>query len=220
MCARYTMRTRAEDLRSLFSLESIQPYEVRPHAAPTDRMPVLRVNSKGERVMEIMRWGLIPFWAKDIAAGRSTFNARSETIFEKPSFREPVLRRRCLVPADGFVEWKEVDDQQGGGLFGDELPKKARPRKVPHWIGMADRSVFAFAGVYDRWKAPDGSVLASFSIVTGPPNALLATIHDRMPVILPPTVYEVWLDRSVQSEDPIRALLQPFPADKMAVEPF
>lgn len=220
MCARYTLRTPAEDLRGLFAVDFLQPYDIRPYAAPTDQMPVLRVNSKGERIMEFMRWGLIPFWAKDVAAGRSTFNARSESIFEKPSFREPILRRRCLVPADGFIEWKEVHDRQAGGLFGDEFPKQTKPRKVPHWIGMADRSVFAFAGVYDRWKAPDGSVLASFSIITGPPNALVATIHDRMPVILPSTVYEVWLDRSIQSVDPIKALMRPFPAGKMAVEPF
>lgn len=150
-----------------------------------------------------MRWGLIPYWAKDTSIGAKTINAVSETAAEKPTFRDSMKRRRCLIPADGFYEWK---------LIG---PKK----KQAYNIGMKDDGLFGFAGLWDRWKGPDGKPIESCTILTTEANPLLKDIHNRMPVILSPDDYDSWLDPGEENPAHVAGLLKPFEARLMRVYP-
>jgi putative SOS response-associated peptidase YedK len=147
---------------------------------------------------------LIPSWAKDPSIGNRLINARGETLAEKPSFRGVYKYKRCLVLADGFYEWKT---QPGTKV------------KIPHFIHMKDRQPFAFAGLWDEWNSPDGSQIRSCTIVTTEPNELMASIHNRMPVILPPDAYAQWLDTAPQPPDSLAALIKPYPAGEMAAHP-
>jgi putative SOS response-associated peptidase YedK len=142
--------------------------------------------------------GLIPYWAKDPSIGYKLINARSETVTSKPAFREAFESRCCLIPADGFYEWKRVG--------------KA---KQPFHFGLRDDSLFAFAGLWDRWRDPNGQVLESCSILATTPNALLADMHDRMPVILGPEHYDLWLDPGFRRADVLKKMLNPFDATLM-----
>ena len=153
-----------------------------------------------------LRWGLIPFWAKDAKVGYSMINAKAETITEKSSFREPFKSRRCIIPADGFYEWKQTG------------PKT----KQPYAIVMKDRSVFGFAGLWERWKdkASGGELVESCTIVTTEPNAVCAPIHNRMPVILEPEGYATWLGEREASQDELLGLLRPYSAEKMTAFPI
>lgn len=174
-------------------------WEPRYNAAPTQRMPVVRVFD-GKRELVLLRWGLIPSWAKDPKIGNSLINARGETVHEKPAFRSAFKARRCLVPADGFYEWRKLS---GGS-------------KQPYRITMADSSPFAFAGLWERWDKGD-EPLETFTIITTTANVLVAPIHDRMPVILDPADYDAWLE-SQDTTIPM-ALLQPYPAKRMSAYP-
>jgi putative SOS response-associated peptidase YedK len=145
-----------------------------------------------------MRWGLVPSWASDISIGNRLINGRSETVLEKPAFRDSFRTRRCLIPADGFYEWK-----------------KAGKERRPFHFGMKDGSLFAFAGVWDRWKSPAGQVLESCSILTTAPNELIEDLHDRMPVILPPRHYQTWLMAPPAEAERLAELLVPFDATIM-----
>jgi len=145
-----------------------------------------------------MRWGLIPFWAKDANVGYKMINARAETVAEKPAYRESFKSRRCLIPADGFYEWK-----------------REGKTKQPYHFGMRDDSLFAFAGILDRWKNPQGEVIETCLVITTKPNALLADVHDRMPVILPIGHYDLWLDPGFKQTDDLKELLRPFEAELM-----
>lgn len=175
-------------------------FEPRGNAAPTERMPVV-VLSNDRRVLTGMRWGLVPFWAKDLAIGSRMINARSETVLEKPAFREAIARRRCLVPAGGFYEWQKTP----GG-------------KRPLRITLPGGDLFAFAGLWAKWKAPDGSTLRTYTILTTEPNEVLRPIHDRMPVILPRDAEDAWLDPATPVEA-ARALLKPLPPELTVVQP-
>ncbi|MBV9587578.1 MAG: SOS response-associated peptidase, partial [Alphaproteobacteria bacterium] len=182
----------------------------RYNAAPTDTLAVVRFNPKTrERSLDLLRWGLVPLWAKDISFGVRCINARAESLARTPAFREAFERRRCLVPTDAFYEW-----QRRGG------------NKQPYAIVPADSSqagsgVFAFAGLWERWRDPkDGSILRSFTIVTGEPNALCEPIHDRMPVILPKTAWPLWLGEEEASPAVLFGLLRPFAAELMCVYPI
>jgi putative SOS response-associated peptidase YedK len=158
----------------------------------------IRHSGDGHREARQHHWGLIPFWAKDPKIGYKLINARSETVLEKPSFRDAFKSRRCLIPADGFYEWKRSGND-----------------KRPFSFGMKDDSVFAFAGLWEHWKAPDGKVIESCTILTTTPNQLLKDIHDRMPVILPRQHYAAWLDSSLAQPDALLDLLVPFDARQM-----
>ncbi len=149
-----------------------------------------------------MRWGLIPAWARDSAMGMNLINARAETVAEKPSFRKPFQERRCLVLADGYYEWK----REGS-------------RKQPYYIRLNSERPFAFAGLWDRWTGVDGQAIESCAILTTTPNERLASIHDRMPVILPPAAYEPWLDPGLQDAMHLAPFLTSFPADAMSAVP-
>jgi len=149
-----------------------------------------------------MRWGLIPSWAKEMSIGNRMINARCESVHEKPAFRTAIRYRRCIIPANGFFEWKE----EGG-------------KKHPLYVRMKDDAIMGFAGVWDHWKHPDGEPLETCSILTTASNRLIQPLHDRMPVILHPEEYGLWLDREVTDPERLKALYQPYPADMMEMYP-
>ncbi|MCB1056336.1 MAG: SOS response-associated peptidase, partial [Acidobacteria bacterium] len=150
----------------------------------------------------LMRWGLIPHWAKDPSIGNRLINARAETAAEKPAFRSSFSKRRCLVPADGFYEW-----QKTGG------------RKQPFYLQLKEHRPFAFAGLWARWKASEDETVQSFTLLTTTPNEVAAKVHDRMPVILPPESYDRWLDPELHDREALEALLLPYPAEAMEAYP-
>jgi putative SOS response-associated peptidase YedK len=172
------------------------------NVAPQSLQPVVRLDSEtGKRELTIMRWGLIPFFAKDAKIAYSTINARAETVATSPVFREPMKRRRCLVPATGFYEWQALDTKS----------------KQLWAIELVEGNLFAFAGLWDRWKdKATGQPLETYTIITTDPNELLEPIHNRMPVILSPQDYSRWLDPGEPSRLPID-LLRPYPAEEMRV---
>jgi putative SOS response-associated peptidase YedK len=194
MCGRYTL-TSQEGLVLAFELASGEPAEAsawwRPrfNIAPTQPAPVILLRD-GVRVLELMRWGLVPPWSASLADGARMINARSEGIATKPAFRDAVKARRCLVPADGFFEWR------GAG--------KA---KQPIYLHPVPRRPVAFAGLWERWRAPDATWVTTFTIITGPPNDLVAPIHDRMPVVLDPAAYAPWLAPGPLAPEALAALL-------------
>ena len=174
------------------------------NAAPTQSLPVLRVSTERGRELALLRWGLVPSWAKDPAIGARMINARSETVSEKPAFRAAFRRRRCLVPMSGFYEW-----QKAGG------------RKVPHFARLLDTEIFAAAGLYEYWPGRDGAApVESYTILTTGANDLMRAVHDRMPVILHEGDYEAWLDPKNEKLEALSGLLTPFPAEKMRVYPI
>ncbi|MBV9965744.1 MAG: SOS response-associated peptidase [Alphaproteobacteria bacterium] len=211
MCGRFVQKTPLGEIQVLFETANAVPNApARYNAAPTDTLAVVRFNPKTrERSLDLLRWGLVPLWAKDISFGVRCINARAESLARTPAFREAFERRRCLVPTDAFYEW-----QRRGG------------NKQPYAIVPADSSqagsgVFAFAGLWERWRDPkDGSILRSFTIVTGEPNALCEPIHDRMPVILPKTAWPLWLGEEEASPAVLFGLLRPFAAELMCVYPI
>ena len=168
--------------------------------APQSFQPVVRLGSEtGERELTVMRWGLVPFWAKDSKMAFNTINAKAETITTSPAYREAMKRRRCLVPADWFYEWKKLD----------------KKTKQPYAIAMKDDSMFAFAGLWDSWKDKEtGKALETYTVITTDPNRLMEPIHNRMPVILHRGDYERWLAVADPVQLPVD-LLRPFPAEEM-----
>lgn len=197
MCGRFTITSPEESVRAIFGYTS-PPLNLRPsyNVAPTDSVPIVRNSAEGGgREMVQVRWGLIPFWAKDIKIGFSTINARVETVETSNTFREAFKRRRCLVVADGFYEWKKLDAK------GKE--------KQPYRITLKSGEPFGFAGLWENWgKGADR--ITSCTIITGPPNELVATIHDRMAVILPPEHWDAWLGGAAGTE-----VLKPYSAELM-----
>jgi putative SOS response-associated peptidase YedK len=201
MCGRYSITTAPEAMRRLFQFTNTVPdLPVRYNAAPTDKLPIVRLDREGNRELAVLRWGLIPFWAKDEKVGFKSINARAETVATAPAFREAFPRRRCLVPATGFYEWKKLPS---GG-------------KQPYNIGMRDGEPFGMAGLWERWKKGEEPI-ETFTIITGAPNSLAAELHDRMPVILEPDHWDAWLT-SKDASVPL-GMLQPFPAQLMRAYP-
>jgi putative SOS response-associated peptidase YedK len=205
MCGRYRLTAKERWLSEYFNLdpEDVE-WAARWNIAPTDEVATIRQDRHGpKRIFAKMRWGLIPYWAKDKSFGAKAINAVSETAAEKPAFKESMKKRRCLVPADGFYEWKKIG------------PKK----KQPFNIGMKDDGLFAFAGLWDRWKDSDGKVIESCTILTTEANPLLKDIHDRMPVIIEKDDYDLWLDPGMPDPAKLTDLLKPFDSHKMRVYP-
>jgi putative SOS response-associated peptidase YedK len=174
------------------------------NVAPQTFQPVVRLDSEtGERELTVMRWGLVPHWAKDAKTAFNTINAKAETVTTSPTYREPMKRRRCLVPADFFFEWKKLDAKT----------------KQPYAIGMKDAALFAFAGLWDSWKDKEtGKALETFTIITTDPNELMEPIHNRMPVILHRQDYDRWLTVADPAQLPVD-LLRPYPAEEMKAWP-
>ncbi len=226
MCGRYVRRGSLERVGAQFSVEpedfpadlpegGVPQFAPSFNVAPQTIQPVVVLDREtGRRQVHAMRWGLIPFWAKDASIGARTINARAEGIETKAAFRESLKQRRCLVPADLFYEWKK-------------LPGSGKTlKKQPYAIGLAGSGagaeesgpMMAFAGLWDRWKAPDGQRLETFTIVTTDPNALMEGLHDRMPAVLAPADWERWLTPGDPARLPLD-LLRPFPAEKMTAWP-
>jgi putative SOS response-associated peptidase YedK len=184
MCGRYELHTNPAAVALAFGLD--HPPDIRPryNIAPMQQVPIVRVNAKGQRELVQVRWGLVPRWAKDPSIGARMINARGETAASKASFRTAYRRHRCLLPADGFYEWRRTADGA----------------KQPMRIAMRDGSTFALAGLYERWLAPDGEPLDTCTVLTTEADALVRPLHDRMPVIVPREAYERWLDP--QEDDP------------------
>jgi putative SOS response-associated peptidase YedK len=202
MCGRYSLSTSPESIAEIFGVRHVTEFEPRYNIAPTQLVPIVRRDpNSDERRIDLLKWGLIPSWADDPAIGSRMINARSETVAEKPSFRSAFKSRRCLVPADGFYEWKK----SAGG-------------KVPHLIHRSDSKPFAFAGLWEHWKGPSGAI-DSFSILTTEANALMRPIHDRMPVILDASDYDPWLDPRTTS-DALQELLRPDEGGKLVAFPI
>ncbi len=200
MCGRFSVFADPERLAERFEAE-LPADGLRPryNAAPTQHLPVI-LNEDGRKI-ELLRWGLVPFWAKDPAIGNRLINARGETVAEKPSFRAAFKRRRCLVLADGFYEWQK------------------RPgRKQPMRISLQSGDPFAFAGLWETWTQPDDQLLRTFTIITTAPNELVAPVHNRMPVILRQEHEDLWLDNAAHPEL-LLDLLRPYPADLMSAYP-
>jgi putative SOS response-associated peptidase YedK len=202
MCGRYRLSRHKQMLTEHFGVEIDDNWQPRYNIAPTQLVPVI-IRSDHEqpaRTYEKMRWGLIPSWTKDAGSIRrgGIINARADSVTAKPSFRELFRKRRCLIPADGFYEWKR--EIRG---------------KVPFCFAMADDALFAFAGIWDRWLDAAGQAVDTCSIITTTANPLCAEIHDRMPVILPEHAYSTWLDPAFQDTDSLIQLLRPFDAAHM-----
>ncbi len=205
MCGRFTLTSYHEQLYQRFSVqddleiqETRLTWRPRFNIAPTQA--VVTVTATGERRLELMRWGLVPSWAKDASIGSRLINARAETLAEKPAFRGALKKRRCLIPADGFYEWPVVAG-----------------KKQPVRIARGDGEPFAFAGLWEVWTAPDGQPVRTCTIVTTTPNALMGSLHHRMPVILEPEQEAAWLDPAATDEH--LALLTPREWPEMVVYP-
>jgi len=204
MCGRFASKLTWQQLNEHYGIAAAEQTTARPdlkplyNIAPTQSVPVVRLDREGGREIALLRWGLIPYWSKDAKIGVRTINARAETLATAPAFREAFRRRRCLVPASGFYEWKKLGAS-----------------KQPYFIALRDGSPITFAGLWERWGKGE-SRIESFTIVTGEPNSLVATLHDRMPVILDPSDYDTWLK---PGETMPHAQLQPFPAQLMTAYP-
>ncbi|QDV35659.1 SOS response-associated peptidase [Tautonia plasticadhaerens] len=200
MCGRYTLRTTAREIAETFDVPEVPELPARFNIAPTQDVPVVRLGDGG-REFHLLHWGLIPSWADDPDIGSRMINARAETVAEKPAFRRAFRSRRCLVVSDGFFEWR----REGG-------------RKQPYFIRMKDDRPFAFAGLWERWDKL-GEPIESCTLITGEPNEVVALIHDRMPVIVPESAYEHWLDPDVQDPKRLQGLLVPCPSEEMEAYP-
>ncbi|HYM77470.1 MAG TPA: SOS response-associated peptidase [Candidatus Dormibacteraeota bacterium] len=205
MCGRYRLSRRKQLVEEYFDTESDEPeWTPRYNIAPSQPVAVIRQNPKEpRRELSLMRWGLIPSWAKDPSVAARMINARSETAGTKPAFRDSFKSRRCLIPADGFYEWQRV-----GKI------------KQPYCFEVGNAEMFAFAGIWDRWKDPSGNWVKTCSILTTTPNAMTAAVHDRMPVILDPDSYDLWLDPGVQDASWASELLKPYDAQLMRCYPI
>lgn len=194
MCGRFVQAQSPRAYASHFGAEVAGEDSPSPswNVAPTRKVGVV-LERDGRRLFAPLRWGLIPGYAKDPSIGSRLINARAETLAEKPTFKGALRTRRCMVPADGFYEWER---RETGG-------------KLPHYVHSADGTPLALAGLWGRWRAPDGELIDSFTIVTTRPNAVLAPIHDRMPAILPPENWEAWLDPGFDDVEALTAMLAP-----------
>jgi putative SOS response-associated peptidase YedK len=202
MCGRYKLTVSWAEIRRLYNLANNVNLRPRYNIAPTqDVLAILYDAETKQRRGEMVRWGLVPFWAKDIKVGYSLINARAETVASKPAFREAFKKRRCIIPADAFYEWQPM-----GGK-----------RKQPYAVVMKDRSVFGFAGLWETWTdKASGEVIWSCTIIATEANALLAPIRDRMAVILDPKDYTKWWGEELAASDELQAMLKPYPASRMA----
>ena len=199
MCGRFSLTANEAELNLRFELEGgAAPYVPRYNGAPTQMLAV--ITNENPHKLSYNRWGLIPPWAKDISIGNKMINARSETIMEKASFKYPLMHKRCLVPSDGFYEW-----QQDSG-------------KQPFRIFVKNNPIFAMAGLWERWKSPEGNVIESFNIITTDANSFMQPIHNRMPVILKAADEKTWLESKDTTE--ILSLLKPYDAEEMDAYPI
>jgi putative SOS response-associated peptidase YedK len=208
MCGRFTLRTPTKTLASLFDGLRFPELGPRYNIAPTQDVVCVRQSAEGNNEAAMLRWGLVPFWSKDVKIGARMINARSETAATKPAFRSAFKSRRCLVLADGFYEWKKVGKE-----------------KQPYYITRVDDGPFCLAGLWESWqeKKPDDAQRAgqveSCTVLTTAANSMMASLHDRMPVILPKEQYEFWLDVEFKDRQRLESLLVPCPDDELQARP-
>lgn len=213
MCGRFTLTTPAQRLAGQFELSGELP-EITPsyNIAPAQEIAVVAANSEGERKLRRLHWGLVPRWSKDPEIGSRMINARAETVAEKNSFKSAFKKRRCLILADGFYEWRRSEKSQSG-----PGPKQ------PYYIRLETGSPYAFAGLWEHWEGEDDRgnerTINSTTIITTGANELVGEIHDRMPVILSPESYATWLDTTIQDAEELMPLLEPYPSDQMQAYP-
>jgi putative SOS response-associated peptidase YedK len=197
MCGRFTRHHKPEEIAERFEVETIDEAAVpRYNIAPSQIVPVIR--QVDGREMIACKWGLIPYWSKDPKIGNKLINAKGETLAEKASFKSAFAKRRCLIPADGFYEWRTDENN----------------RKLPIYLKLRDNGLFAFAGLWENWRSPEGERLRTFTIVTVEPNELISKIHNRMPAILRPEDEAAWLDPT-NTATGVAHLLKPYPAEEM-----
>lgn len=202
MCGRFDLHIPRELLEKIFGtplLHNIQPHY---NIVPSQQVTVIRTSPDGIRSIDSMRWGLIPSWAKDPSIGSRMVNARSETVDVKPAFRNPLKHRRCIIPANGFYEWEEVNG-----------------KKKPLYVKMKDDTPMLLAGLWDHWKTPEGNIIESCTILTTPSNELIKPLHDRMPLVLEVASSDLWLDPKVTDPERLKPLFLPYPSDKMDMYP-
>jgi len=201
MCFRFILAEEIDFISERFEIENVEiDFQLRTDIFPGYETPIIA--SDGKRRLLPMQWGLIPFWAKDVKIGRKMINARAETLHEKPSFKGPLKRRRCLIPANGFYEW----DKRG-------------KEKILTRFALKEENLFAFAGLWDLWQSPEGSEICTFTIITTEPNQLVKLVHNRMPVILLRENEDKWLNHETQDIKTLQTLLQPYPAEHMRAYP-
>ena len=202
MCGRFSLHTPESQIREAFNLEQIEPLGLNPrfNIAPSQDIPIVRDTDTGPE-MTLARWGLVPSWSKESKSKYSTINARIESVADKPTYRTPFKRRRCLIPADGFYEWQQVAGN-----------------KVPHHIRMKDGKVFAFAGLWDHWEG-EGKTLDSCTIIVMPSNEVMRPIHERMPAIIAPAHYDLWLDSRITDKQEIMQYLTSAPSSQLTAYP-
>jgi putative SOS response-associated peptidase YedK len=203
MCGRFTLTIDPLHLQEAFPW-AIIPEDINPRYNIAPSQPVAVISNKGDYSLSFFKWGLIPSWSKDPGIGERMINARAETLAEKPSFRNAYRRRRCLILADGFFEWKLVPGSKN---------------KQPIYIHLKNHKPFAFAGLWEFWNSPAGTEIYSCTIITTHPNSLLQPIHNRMPVILPPETYQQWLVPSDVPSTELNGLLIPYSAEEMTAYP-
>ncbi len=182
----------------VYRLTSMPDLSPRYNIAPSQQTAVIRQQNGGDRELTSLQWGLIPSWSKDPAIGYKMINARSETVHEKPSFKQAFHARRCIIPASGFYEWQ-----------------KAGKEKIPHYIQLRDGDIMSLAGLWERWKSPEGKELETCTILTTAANSLVKKLHDRMPVILHRAEFEIWLDRDIDDVSRLTELFHPYPSDQL-----
>lgn len=237
MCGRYVAATSPEDIAAYFDVDRVAETLVEPNynVAPTLEVPVVR-EREDHRILDLFVWGLVPFWAKDRKIGSKMINARAETVASNGAFKHAFAKRRCIIPADGFYEWTKVTGPAEGA--GGPGRSKAKPKKQPWYISTVDGSMLAFAGLYEYWRgdqehggaAPelnlnrggdrtqaDLAPLLSCSIITTTANARIEPIHDRMPVVLNPSDWDLWLNPDYRDADHLVEMLRPAPAELFAV---
>jgi putative SOS response-associated peptidase YedK len=199
MCGRFTLTTSKDELEERY--QAIVQFDYRPRYNIAPGQLIAAVISDGEKKrIGQLKWGLIPFWAKDEKIGYKMINAKCETLHEKPAFKHLLVRKRCLIPADGFYEWAKT-----GG------------KKQPYRVTLKSQGIFSMAGLYDTWVSPNGEKISSCTIITTEPNELMSPIHSRMPVILDPEEEETWLNRDMDDPLLIRSLLDPHPSEAMTM---
>ena len=203
MCGRFTLQAPEMLIRKAFNLRNAVQLNLQPryNIAPSQDISIIRDAEEGH-ALTLARWGLIPHWSKEPKTKYSTINARIETVAEKPTYRTPFRSRRCLIPADGFYEWKMVNGH-----------------KIPHYIHMRKGGVFAFAGIWDRWEG-NGETLDSCSIIVMPSNEVMKPLHERMPAIIAPTHYDLWLDPRITEKDEIMGFLNSAPSGSLKYYPI
>ena len=207
MCGRFALKLPPAELVTRFGLSECADFEPRFNIPPGTDIPVIRRSPEGARVLHLLRWGLVPHWAKDPTIGNRLANARGESVADKPAFREAFRKRRCLVPADGFYEWKTEGRT-----------------KQPYYFSHLSGAPLVLAGLWESWRAPDGTILRTVCLITTSANALMAPIHDRMPVLLDPRDWSTWLEGSMEQAAQLIApyadgALQCWPVDRRLNRP-